>query len=77
MPLSIGREWWSDCILDTQLEALHEAARVRRDDTCKFLCEEGATCDSVKNGSYHRSCCQNYTNNTNLTRLQKSAVNQQ
>ena len=35
------------------------------------LLKEGATCDSVPKGFYHHSCYQNYTNKTNLTRLQK------
>ena len=51
--------------------ALHNAASVRLDETHAFLRKEGVTCEDEPRGVYHRSCYQNYTNKTNITRLQK------
>ena len=51
--------------------SLHKAAGVRQDETFEFLRKENVTAEDEPRGVYHRRCYQDYTNKTNLNRVQK------
>ena len=50
------------------------AASILQDDASKFLAKEGVDEASEPRDFFHRSCYQDYTNKTNLSRLEKEEI---